>query len=373
MDPYSSFERTRSRDTFSDRTRGFPAEDEDSLLSDKTRELLRLLDEEASPLVESDDFDLKPSFQRSPSRQSDRYKDLNAEESEEILERLDTLLRGIESSAGYARQEGRYERRDVYEHAVPRDYHQFPRSPQSDNRTGLALLGASIVMSLLFLTNVDRSKLDPNSQEAKPGDPNKEKVEKPVKPKAPQEKPTPPRETPKETAPLKITNGLHHGIRTGVLRDRSEITGIVIHDTDGTTSEGAISTLLQRGYGYHFLIERDHRGNEIIMLADPKYQVSHAKGGNKGTIGISMVGGYRGHPLTAKQVETAKRLVMELKKKYPDIKLILGHNDIKGAGGHSDPRGVNMAEFAKDVGLKHDKSRSRYLQDAEPHNEAEEL
>lgn len=324
--------------------------DEHFILSDKTRELLRLLDEESSHVVEED---LTPLYSEHLSRPSN-LDELSSED--DVLTKLDSLLSEIEGSraerpasraADY--QGGHYSVPSDY-HRIPQDYAQTPRG--EGNRTGLALLGASIMMSLLFLTHMDQNKVNKDPKEGSK-EPNREKV-------------TPPTQTannPQQAAPLKITDGTGRGIKRVKARAATDITAIVLHDTDGTTAEGAISTLLSRGYGYHYLIDRDGRNNEVIKLVDPKYQINHAKGGNTGTIGISMVGGYRGHPVTPKQIEVAKKLIQELKKQYPSIKFVLGHKDIQGKGGHNDPRGVDMPSFAKQVGLQHDTTRRFYAQE----------
>lgn len=112
---------------------------------------------------------------------------------------------------------------------------------------------------------------------------------------------------------------------------------IILHCT--ATPEGKHFTVddvrswhKQRGFsdvGYHFLVYPDGR----IMLGRPLGQIgSHVSGKNTGTIGIAYFGGITADNKAPKDTRTAEQkasmlwLVAELKKKYPSIRKITGHN-----------------------------------------------
>lgn len=82
--------------------------------------------------------------------------------------------------------------------------------------------------------------------------------------------------------------------------------------------------------GYHFVIYLDgsiHDGRPLDQIG------AHVRGRNTGTIGICYVGGVAADGKTAKDTRTPQqkaalvRLMTELVRKYPTIKLISGHHD----------------------------------------------
>lgn len=82
--------------------------------------------------------------------------------------------------------------------------------------------------------------------------------------------------------------------------------------------------------GYHYLIDRDG----TVATGRPLEQVgAHVAGRNTGTIGISLFGGHGSAAtdrfsdnFTAEQNKALRELIAKLKKKYPTIKIISGHN-----------------------------------------------
>lgn len=83
--------------------------------------------------------------------------------------------------------------------------------------------------------------------------------------------------------------------------------------------------------GYHYVIYRDGR----VMLGRPVGQVgAHVEGHNTGSIGISYVGGVTADGKKPKDTRTVEQrssllwLVRELKRKFPKIKRVRGHNEV---------------------------------------------
>ena len=90
----------------------------------------------------------------------------------------------------------------------------------------------------------------------------------------------------------------------------------------------------ERGWsdcGYHAII---HRDGEVGMARPIERTGAHCRGNNKGTIGVSLVGG-RGASaddlfddnFTPEQDEALRRLIDEYKGRFPGITKVRGHND----------------------------------------------
>lgn len=81
---------------------------------------------------------------------------------------------------------------------------------------------------------------------------------------------------------------------------------------------------LERGWdgiGYHYVIEVKAR----LVAGRPEYwKGSHAKGHNKNTIGICMIGTDK---FNCDQWSILQNLIRKLKIKYPGVKVV-GHNEI---------------------------------------------
>ena len=82
--------------------------------------------------------------------------------------------------------------------------------------------------------------------------------------------------------------------------------------------------------GYHFVITLDGTMN----VGRPIEKIgAHAKGYNRKSIGICYIGGTdsEGNPkdtLTETQEAAMQALILELKKSYPSIKKLIGHNEV---------------------------------------------
>ncbi len=75
----------------------------------------------------------------------------------------------------------------------------------------------------------------------------------------------------------------------------------------------------------HFVVDRDGR---IYQLMPDNWMARHVIGLNHYAIGIENIGGINGRDdLTQKQVEANAFLVCYLKKKYPAIDAVIGHNE----------------------------------------------
>lgn len=85
-----------------------------------------------------------------------------------------------------------------------------------------------------------------------------------------------------------------------------------------------------RDIGYHYLIDR----NGKVATGRPLEQVgAHVQGRNTGTIGISLFGGHGSaetdqfsEHFTAQQDAALRKLVADLRAKFPTIKTVSGHN-----------------------------------------------
>ena len=113
------------------------------------------------------------------------------------------------------------------------------------------------------------------------------------------------------------------------------ITEIIIHST--ATPEGRTDSLEKvksyhekNGYGYHYLVGI----NGEVWEYKPEEQVAiHCSGHNQNSIGVCYVGGTEKNDIpkakdtrTPAQKEALKKLLKELKQKYPTAK-IYGHKD----------------------------------------------
>ena len=107
---------------------------------------------------------------------------------------------------------------------------------------------------------------------------------------------------------------------------------IVIHcaDTPSSMDIGATEIRqwhIERGWsdiGYHFVIQRS---GLLELGRDISKQGAHAKGHNKNSIGVCLVGGKGGFNFTQAQMWTLNELAERLTTKYGDMDVI-GHRDV---------------------------------------------
>ena len=137
---------------------------------------------------------------------------------------------------------------------------------------------------------------------------------------------------------------------------------VVLHATAGSTLAGAVSTLRQKGYGYHFLVEKD---GTVWKGAPYLRQVAHAgvstgprgPGANRHSIGICWVNLNDGRdPITADQLESAAKLLLELREGIAGLRWLTTHWAITvkrdGSARKTDPRGVDVPRLAAFAGLE---------------------
>jgi N-acetylmuramoyl-L-alanine amidase len=119
--------------------------------------------------------------------------------------------------------------------------------------------------------------------------------------------------------------------------DRSDTDLIVIHCSATRpaqdTGVGEITHWhIQRGFdtvGYHYVIRR----NGELETGRPETAVgAHVRGHNANSLGICLAGGINVHDkpennFTAEQFATLKRLLAQLKERYPNAR-VLGHRDL---------------------------------------------
>lgn len=85
-----------------------------------------------------------------------------------------------------------------------------------------------------------------------------------------------------------------------------------------------------RDIGYHYVIDR----NGVVATGRPLDQVgAHVQGRNTGTIGICLIGGHGSSEndrfednFTAAQDAALRKLIADLRGRFPSIKTVSGHN-----------------------------------------------
>lgn len=145
---------------------------------------------------------------------------------------------------------------------------------------------------------------------------------------------------------------------------------VVLHHTAGSTLKGAEDTLVKRGLGYHYMIDKN---GETYEYVPPNRRCSHAYRNNTGTVGVAYVGGGVYGAINAAQYLSLVNLLRYLNSNYEKIESFTGHKHIDPRGWKIDPRwpgepkdGVNldidrkyMLELESKVGLKAEFSKRR--------------
>lgn len=155
------------------------------------------------------------------------------------------------------------------------------------------------------------------------------------------------------TIPIKPE--FHHKART------KPVTTVVLHATAGTTLAGAVSTLRDKGLGYHYLIERDgtvHKG------APTSRNVGHAgkSDGPDGehvngySIGVAFVHPNNGSVISEAAIGACAELLRALADAIPTLEWLTTHYAItvqpNGRYRKSDPRNCPVEALAAKSGLK---------------------
>ena len=139
----------------------------------------------------------------------------------------------------------------------------------------------------------------------------------------------------------------HHDRPEGVVADT-----IVLHATAGSTLAGALSTLHKKGFGYHYIIDKD---GKVYKGAPTTSVVAHAgvstgprgPGVNRHSIGVCFVNLNDGEDdITQEQEMSCERLVGALVAAIPTLKWITTHYAITvkrdGSARKTDPRRTNQ-------------------------------
>ena len=105
--------------------------------------------------------------------------------------------------------------------------------------------------------------------------------------------------------------------------------------------------------GYHYLIDRDGTVTEGRPV---ERSGAHARGHNKGSVGIALWGGHGGEQddlfeqhFTPAQDRALRKLIAQLRMEYPAITKVLGHNEVspKQCPCFQVPKWLNSAETVK--------------------------
>ena len=127
-------------------------------------------------------------------------------------------------------------------------------------------------------------------------------------------------------------------IRHGTLRSKRRLflpTRIILHHTAGGSMRGAVTTLAKRGLSYHAIVDKDGTIHEFVPANRMAF---HAYKNNRGTVGISFVGGGKYGPAAAKQIDAAIEYINALTIEYPNLKELTGHKHVDPRGWKIDPR-----------------------------------
>jgi hypothetical protein len=142
-------------------------------------------------------------------------------------------------------------------------------------------------------------------------------------------------------------------------RNINDIDTVVLHWTAGSTVDGAVRTLLKKGYGYHFLISKDA---EVFQGAELRSRIGHAgssygpngKSTNSTSIGISFAVPGEDEKVTpndevsAEMIDICIRLILDVKRALPKLKWITGHHWVS-PGRKVDPWYLNFENLVADL------------------------
>ncbi len=132
---------------------------------------------------------------------------------------------------------------------------------------------------------------------------------------------------------------------------------VVLHATAGSTAQGAIATLRERGLSYHYLVDKD---GSVTKLAGTSRAAFHAgeSAGPQGpavngySVGVSLVNLNDGRdPYPQAQRMAVEELLGELAVAMPSLRYLTTHYTIS-PGRKTDPKGYPVAELAAACGLE---------------------
>lgn len=141
-------------------------------------------------------------------------------------------------------------------------------------------------------------------------------------------------------------------------RDISKINTVILHWTAGANLNSDIKTLRNKGFGYHFLIDKE---GKVYQGVPASKRVSH--GGNSygpngnyvnGTsigISFSMLGTEDDNQFNQNQIDSCMNLILDLKQSLPNLKYISGHHWVS-PGRKIDPYTFPFEEFIRKIKTK---------------------
>jgi len=151
-------------------------------------------------------------------------------------------------------------------------------------------------------------------------------------------------------------------------RDINDIDTVVLHWTAGSTVDGAVRTLLKKGYGYHFLISKDA---EVFQGSELRSRIGHAGNSygpngastNSTSIGISFAVPGKdtketpNSEISKEMIDVCIRLILDVKRALPKLKWITGHHWVS-PGRKVDPWYLNFPNLIADLNNEYNKQQS---------------
>lgn len=128
-------------------------------------------------------------------------------------------------------------------------------------------------------------------------------------------------------------------------RKMDDVKGLTLHHTGGRgTPGGVVDTLNKRGFGAQYIMDRD---GKIFQTVPDGAQVSHMKNAqngsgltNRNALGMEMIA-KNDQDLTPAQIESGKRWIEDMRKKYPGIgDNVYGHGELNSHKQATEGMGV---------------------------------
>lgn len=146
---------------------------------------------------------------------------------------------------------------------------------------------------------------------------------------------------------------------------REKTTGVVLHATAGGSLSGAIATLREKGFAYHYLI--DKRGL-VTKCCPSTAKASHAGEShgwdgdfcNRYSIGVSFVNwDTKEDKITPSQVAACVELLKTLRSTFPDLKYVSTHYGVSYPR-KQDPVSCDAKAIAESAGLEYWPGRRKW-------------
>lgn len=137
-------------------------------------------------------------------------------------------------------------------------------------------------------------------------------------------------------------------------REVNKIDTVVLHWTGGSNVSGAVNTLQNLGYGYHFLIDKSgkvYQGsplNKVVSHGGNSYG-PNGRYVNSHSIGISFTILNGEDPFNDDMLIACKNLILNIKRSVPTIKYITGHHWVS-PGRKVDPYTFDFDKLIRGLG-----------------------